>query len=137
MARFPCALLTAIAVTVLSFEHGMAVPSGDGDDAVKIRCTSRSDGCSGHGDCTASGSCACDPHYEGARCDVWRSSNGATTSLAGLVNLKWHNCTHDADMQQRCARSNSTICERAGEERPSLPLFPFCPSARLAPTASS
>jgi hypothetical protein len=114
MPRLSCALLAVVVVAVLSPERGMAAAPASDDDASKLRCANRTHGCSGHGDCTASGSCACDLHYEGARCDVWRSSSGATTSLAGLVNLKWHNCTHDADMRQRCARSNSTICERAG-----------------------
>ena len=119
------AVLATAAVALLSTRRGNAVPLDDDADgaALVMRCTDRFS-CSGHGNCTASGSCACDKNYEGARCDVWRSSHGSTTSLAGLVDLKWHNCTHDAEMRQRCTRENSTICERAGA---SAPLPPSCP----------
>jgi hypothetical protein len=98
-------------------------------------CRSRAD-CSGHGDClrgdwTGRGrpsSCACDPMYEGVRCDVWRSAPHPKL-LRGTL---WHNCTHGRPgvnrtnrsaargdlllppLQQICHMSNKHICEQAG-----------------------
>ena len=72
----------------------------------------------GRGECGSGGRWQCDKSYEGPRCDVWRSEGGVATSLAGLLDLRWHNCTHDASLTQRCTRENSTLCEHAGAPPP-------------------
>lgn len=109
-------MMTAAAVLLLS-TLGTAAQAADvagDDDAMPLHCANRTHGCSGHGKCEHGQRCACDNSYEGSHCDVWRSAGGVATSLAGLVDLRWHNCTHDASLTQRCTRENSTVCEHAG-----------------------
>ena len=77
-------------------------------------CTSRTVGCSRHGECVA-GTCLCDAYYEGETCDIWR----APPRPKLLQGIEWVNCTHgrrnkSAAVVEHCGMRNKTVCEAAG-----------------------
>ena len=106
--------LNAIVLDDSGCRHSFSFHDSD-DYAVALTCSNRTHSCSGHGECTAKGACACDPFYEGAQCDVWRSA----AVPASLRNLTWHNCTHDSDMRRRCGPSRNVVVLQG--------LYRFCP----------
>eukprot|EP01047_Picozoa_sp_COSAG01_P048405 COSAG01_NODE_4714_length_4796_cov_6.907813_2_plen_250_part_00 len=118
----PCEPMSA----VLLLRLGRVLLAAAAQSETLICADGSMEGCSGHGTCVSAGrACACDPGYEGERCDVWRG-----VAPAVLAGVRWINCTHGHEAggrgvgsgqngapitaRQFCDMRNKSVCEAAG-----------------------